>query len=345
MDLAILGWNDGFSKSFESMRLRDAVPGRVILEYGKFYLVAHEGGEVLAEPKGKLKYRAAARSELPVVGDWVAVRIDSFQKATVLAVLERYNKISRKVASHHTAEQIIASNVDLAFIVTSLDSDFSPRRLERYILLIRDNLILPVIVLNKADLSGNPCSYVETVGEVAPGIAVHLISAVMKDSTRVLLRHVPAGTTAVLLGSSGVGKSTIINSLLGEDRLKTGNVRDTDCKGRHTTSNRELVLLPNAGMLIDNPGMREIQLWGEGEFMDGEFEDVSKLAQDCRFRDCRHENEPGCAVREAIAAGNLDDSRLDAFFRLSREAETLRLRQAEIKRKKAGGRTRLVRDW
>lgn len=343
MDLKLLGWDEDFSRSLEEIGARDTVPGRVILEYGKFYLVAHEKGEILAEPKGKMKHRAAVRSELPVIGDWVAVSLDSAGSATVVAVLERRNWISRKVAGHHTAEQVMAANVDVAIIVTSMDLDFSLRRLERYLLLARDNSIDPIIVLNKEDLSSDPGSFAESAGELAPGVPVYALSAIDGQSARVLLKHIPVGRTAVLIGSSGVGKSTIINALLGEDRLRTGDVRETDSKGRHTTTNRELVVIPGAGMLIDNPGMREIQLWGEGVSVAEEFGDISEFALNCRFRDCRHGDEPGCAVKEAISAGTLPATRYEAFQRLQTEAETLKVRQDEARRKKSSGRTRLIR--
>jgi ribosome biogenesis GTPase len=262
------------------------------------------------------------------VGDWVCIDKGSGQgEAVIHAVLPRKSKFSRKVAAVKTEEQVAAANVDTVFLVSAFGGDLNPRRMERYVTLAWESGASPVILLNKADLCADLETAVGSIESVAVGVPVLVASAVRSEGLDGIRDLVRPGSTAAFLGSSGVGKSTIINSLLGEESLKVGEVRSTDGKGRHVTTSRQLVRLPTGGMIIDTPGMREIQLWaGEGS-LEGSFEDVEDLARACRFRDCSHKTEPGCAVKQAIEDGRLDAGRLKGYLKLQRELESLAVRK------------------
>jgi ribosome biogenesis GTPase len=322
MQLALLGWNEKFAAAFAKHASAGLVPGRVIQQFNHIYTVAAETGDVRAQLSGRLRHEAA-QHQLPVAGDWVALRVPSSPgEAQVLAVLPRATRFSRRAAGKGDREQVIAANLDYAFLVSGLDNDFSPRRIERYLTATWDSGATPVIVLNKLDLCADPESRVQAVEEVALGAAIHAVSALRGDGLAELDRYCLPGQTVAFLGSSGVGKSTLINRLLETDCQATQPVRE-DGRGRHTTTRRELLFCAWGGMVIDTPGMRELQLWDDDEGLQTTFDEIETLARDCRFRDCRHEGEPGCAVVEAVNAGNLSAERLSSLHKLRRELDWL----------------------
>jgi ribosome biogenesis GTPase / thiamine phosphate phosphatase len=243
------------------------------------------------------------------------------QKSIIQAVLPRKSKFSRKVAGERTEEQVVSANIDTVFIVSGLDGgrNFNLRRIERYLTLAWSSGATPVIVLNKVELCPDVDSYVQSIEHIAPGISIHPVSARKRIGLDALKNYLPKGSTGAFLGSSGVGKSALINSLLGEEKQETGEVRPDDHTGRHTTTKRELILLPSGGIMIDTPGMREIQMWAAEEDLQGTFHDIEILAKGCRFSDCGHNRESGCAVRESIDQGDLDPTRLESYQKLQKE--------------------------
>jgi ribosome biogenesis GTPase len=320
VDLTALGWNPQREAEFAVHAARGLRPARVSLEHTHIYRVLAPEGEMLARVAGRLRHRAAARADYPAVGDWVAIEPDRHGgDARIHEVLSRTSRFSRRAAGDVTEEQIVAANIDTVFLVAGLDGNFNPRRLERYLTVARESGAAPVIVLNKADLVDAPGVYVREVLPLAQGAPVHALSCEMPATLDVLREYLGFGKTGALLGSSGVGKSTIVNRLIGYDLLQTRDVRDWDSRGRHTSTRRELVLLPDHGVLIDTPGMRELQLWDTGEALAGTFADIDALAEGCRFRDCRHSSEPGCAVLAAVDAGTLPRERVASFHKLEAE--------------------------
>ncbi len=293
MSLTELGWNEHFEQHRPE---GDLVLGRVAVEHRGAYAVYTEAGEAWGEVAGKLRYEAAGRGELPAVGDWVAMQPRPEGRATIHAVLPRRTKISRKVNLSATEEQVLAANVDTIFLVSSLNRDLNPRRIERYLATAWESGAEPAVVLNKADLCPieERGDLIAAVEAVAFGVPVHTVSAFTREGLDELTPYFGPGRTVVLLGSSGVGKSTLINSVLGVEQLETQEIRGGDDRGRHTTTHRELIVMPGGGLVIDTPGLRELQLWGEADGGIGEaFNDVTELAATCRFHDCAHETEPG----------------------------------------------------
>jgi ribosome biogenesis GTPase / thiamine phosphate phosphatase len=331
MGLAELGWNDAVAKAFEPFEATPHVePARVTIEFNHIYRVWTQDGELDATASGRLKHHAASRSELPAVGDWVVVRRrGGASQAAIVAVLPRRSWFSRKMAGTVTDEQVVAANVDVVFIVMALDADFSLRRLERYLLLARESGAAPVILLTKPDLATDLHAQAEEVRSVAGDLPVHVVSPRRNEGLDQVARYLTPGRTGALLGSSGVGKSTIINRLVGQDVQKTREVRTSDAKGRHTTIHRELVALPSGGLMIDTPGMRELQLWDVGAAVRETFDDIEALAAGCHFTDCRHRDEPRCAVKEAAAEGRLDPARVESYHRLQDELAFLARQQEE----------------
>jgi ribosome biogenesis GTPase len=326
LSLAHLGFDPALAAEFEPHEETGLAPGRVAVEHrGALVLLTGEG-EVWAGIPGRLRHRAASPLDLPAVGDWVAYRRGAQDdRATVEAVLPRRTAFVRKTAGFESVEQVVAANVDVVFCVTSLVDDLNARRLERYLTLAWESGAEPVVVLTKADLCPDVDAAIAEVSGVTFGVPMHAVSAVTGDGIEELQAHLAGGRTAALVGSSGVGKSTLVNCLCGAERLATAAVRP-DGRGRHTTTHRELVALEAGGCLIDTPGMRELVLWDAEEGLDRAFEDVDELAGRCRFNDCQHQTEPGCAVREAIATGALDAARLESFRHLQRELRYLELR-------------------
>lgn len=315
-----LGWTARFAEGFEALAAPGLEPARVSLEHTHIYRVLTPGGERLARVAGRLRHAATARADFPAVGDWVALETPaSGGDARIRAVLPRVSQFSRRAAGNPTEEQIVAANIDVVFLVSGLDGDFNLRRIERYLVTAWESGATPVILLNKADLVEDAEAFADEVASLAQGVPVHAISARRLASIDRVRGYLGRGRTAALLGSSGVGKSSIANALLGEARLRTHDVRESDSRGRHTTTGRQLVLIPGGGILIDTPGMRELQLWETGEAAAGAFADIDALAEECRFRDCRHATEPGCAVLAAVAAGMLPDARLESFRKLQGE--------------------------
>lgn len=319
--LADLGWKDGFTEAYAAFAAENRLPARVVLEHTHIYRVATADGEMLARVSGRLRHQAGSRPDYPAVGDWVVVEPVEQSEARIHAVLPRFSRFSRRAAGDATEEQVIAANIDVVFLVGGLDGDFNPRRIERYLVVGWESGATPVIVLNKADLVEDAERHVMEVQTSAPGVAVHAVSAKQPETLDVLRAHLGRGRTGALLGSSGVGKSTIVNRLVGHDLLRTRDVRIADSRGRHTSTARQLVVLDGAGILIDTPGMRELQLWDSGESLGDAFADVAGLAASCRFRDCRHVSEPGCAVRAAVERGELSADRFGSYAKLAAERE------------------------
>ena len=323
MQLSELGWSAFFEDAFEPYNRDGLVPARVAVRHHGPCVLLAEQGSLGGIPAGRLR-----DDELPAVGDWVAARpLAGERKALIEAVLPRRTAFTRKEAWRRTAEQVVAANVDTVFLVTGLGHDLSVRRLERYLTAAWESGAEPVIVLTKVDLYPDdvPSALVE-VDAVSFGVRAHPVSGVTGEGLDRLDPYLGAGRTVALLGSSGVGKSTLVNRLAGREVLATQAVR-ADGRGRHTTTHRELVVLPGGGLLLDTPGMRELQVWAGEESLDTAFADVASLAGQCRFADCSHEREPGCAIRAALEQGTLEPRRWESYRKLQRELRALAVRQ------------------
>ncbi|HJQ67693.1 MAG TPA: ribosome small subunit-dependent GTPase A [Blastocatellia bacterium] len=336
-DLKTLGWDSFFEKEFEPFKNEGYHVGRVALEHKGGYRLYTENGEMPAEITGRVRFEATGRADFPAVGDWVVISVQTAEeKALIHAILPRKSKFSRKIAGSVTDEQLVATNIDTVFLIQSLDKNYNLRRLERYLVLALESGADPVIILSKSDL----CETVEErrgeVEAIAPGVPVHALSPKLGQGLEQLNPYLGAGRTIAFLGMSGVGKSTLINRLVGRDVQKVAEVRAHDDRGKHTTRHRELVILPSGGLLVDTPGMRELQLWDVGEGLSDSFTDVERLAAECRFSNCTHRQEPDCAVREAIENGSLDPKRLENYLKMGKELEYLESRQdtkTQLKRK------------
>ncbi len=350
-DLFALGWGVFFQKQLEELDEPGLTPGRVTIQHRDLLRVLTEEGEVVAAPRGRLRHENDA-TQIAAVGDWVALGPD---RQVVHHVFRRRSAFVRQAAQDAIKEQVIAANIDTAFVVTSCNSDFNPRRIERYVTAVWDSGARPVVVLNKADLceiEGEQALdvYVETLGEVTPGVDVLAVSAERKLGLEQLAPYLATGKTVVLVGSSGVGKSTLVNALTGGETLATAEVRSGDDKGRHTTTHRELIVLPEGGMLIDTPGMREFRLRANASALGESFSDIESLAEQCRFNDCQHESEPGCAVVEEVSPERLasyrklerevayENQRRDASARREREQRWRKVTIAYRQRAKLGGK-------
>lgn len=335
MQLEDLGWSPFFAEQFPPFEKKGYLPARVIRGEKNYFRVNCRGEELTARFAGKIRHQSGGRRALPVVGDWVAIDIQQGQgRAMIYAVLERHSSFARNLPGRRKGkgqgrveQQVIAANVDLVLIVSGLDRDFNLRRIERYLTLVAGSGAEAVIVLNKSDLCPDALLRLDQVREIAPGTPIHLFSALDAEQLKPLFGYLTRGKTLAFLGSSGVGKSTIINGLLGEERQKVGEVSEAVGKGRHTTTHRELFVLPQGGILMDNPGMRELHLWGEEEDLAGSFSDIEELALQCRFSDCGHRTEPGCAVLGAEEKGELDSERVRSYLKLKEELASLSRRR------------------
>jgi len=318
------GWNSYFEAFWRGGDRGNAAPARVVAQQRKFWRVAGDFGECWAEASGKLRL-AAAKSDWPAVGDWVVMELHGTDSTAVIQeVLPRRSKFVRKSPGKKREEQMIAANVDTALLVSGLDGDFNPRRVERYLAQCWESGARPVIVLNKADACEQARGKAAEMERVAIGTSVCVVSARTGEGFVELEEFLKPGHTLVLLGSSGVGKSTIANRLLEETVEEVRPVRESDSKGRHTTTARELFILPGGALLMDTPGLREMHLWDAEYGVAQAFADINSLVAQCRFGDCRHEAEPGCAVLAALSAGTLDPKRVENWRKLLREQEFFR---------------------
>jgi ribosome biogenesis GTPase len=325
--LADLGWDPGWAAAFLPFDAAGLQPARVVAAHRDAWVLAHAHGDGDAVISGRLRHEAFGPGDLPAVGDWVAVNPGE-DTAVIQAVLPRRTAFTRNASDSNrrrglrlSDDQVLAANVDVAFVVAGLDGDFNLRRLERYLAVAWSGGATPVIVLNKTDVATDVEGLRLAAGAVAPGVEVRAVSALTGDGVEALsAAHLGPGRTAVVLGSSGVGKSTLVNALLGSERQRTAAVREDDSRGRHTTTHRELVRLPGGALLIDTPGIRSLGVAGASEGIDPAFADITELAAECRFGDCRHEGEPGCAVQAALADGRLSGDRFESHRKLEREA-------------------------
>ena len=343
MNLEDLGWDDGFAAALQPHE--NCIPARVSAQHRGEYDVLAERGELRAHVAGRLRHEAASGSELPAVGDWVALRDE-----TIHAVLPRRSAFLRKVAFHATEAQVLAANIDTVFVVTGLDGDFNVRRLERYLTLAWESGASPAVVLTKADLCDDPLALLLEAEQVAVGVPAHVVSNMTGEGLDELAPYLGPARTVALLGSSGVGKSSLLNRLLDDEVQATKELAE-DGTGRHTTTARQLFRLPGGALLVDTPGLREVQLWSADDGIHEAFADVDELAADCRFNDCAHTREPGCAVQAAIDEGRLPRERLQSYRALQRELKRLalkqdaRMRSEERKKRVKQARSRRKVSW
>jgi len=321
MTLAALGWSELWRQRFAALGTDGLVPARVVGEHRTHFRVATDETELTAEITGRLRNAAIQRSDLPGVGDFVAIRPAVGDGPAIIdAVLPRSTELVRKAAGE-SRPQLLAANVDIIFIVTGLDGDFNLQRIERYVALVRSGRSVPVIVANKVDLSNDVEGALAQIVAAAPGVEIHAISARNGDGAGRLEHYFDGDKTVALIGSSGVGKSTLTNQLLGRQAQATQEVRAHDSRGRHTTTHRQLFIRERGGTLIDTPGMRGLELWNDAADSRPNFEDIEALALQCRFRNCQHQSEPGCAVLAAAARHDLEADHLDDYFKLSRKIQ------------------------
>jgi ribosome biogenesis GTPase len=339
--LAALGWGPEWATAYAPLATPELRPARVVLEHGR-YLRVHDGqAEVLAVASGRLKHEADSAAALPTVGDWVAIQhAPGEELAQIRQVLPRKSRFSRRRAGVRAEEQVVAANVDTALLMMGLDNDFNLRRLERYLALAFTSGAQPAILLNKADLAEDLPAQRAAVEALRPGLPVFVLQLAHGGGPAVaaLAPLLVAGRTLALLGSSGVGKSTLLNQLAGQQLQRTGDVRASDSRGRHTTSYAQLFPVPGGALCIDTPGLREIQLWEADQGIDSTFADIAALAAGCRFADCRHQAEPGCAILQALAAGTLAPDRHASFVKLV--AEQHEQARAQQRARRGGGRGR-----
>lgn len=346
VNLEDLGFNSFFEKFREEQHLKDFETGRVISEHKERYIVKTTKGEYDAEITGNMRFTARSREDFPAVGDWVALNVYDTDFAIIHKLYPRFSVITRQAAGHFGDVQIIASNVDVAFLVQAIDRDFNLNRLERYLTICHTSKVSPVIVLTKTDLaSENRISETEeNIRRRIKNIPVIAVSNETQNGFDVLKQVIEKGKTYCLLGSSGVGKSTLLNNLSGKEMMKTDAISESTHKGRHVTSHRELILLENGGIIIDNPGMREVGITDIAEGLETTFGKISELSQNCKFKNCTHTTETGCAVLEALENGELEQGVYENFLKLEREKTHFETTVAE-KRKKEKLFGKILKDY
>lgn len=330
MDLYTLGWNSFFEAHANENDKGDLIPARVIQQHRERWVVQTAESVSSARISGRFRHQAGYGEAFPAVGDWVLVHGEQGADWVMIDhVLPRRSSFSRQAAgpSNQAIEQVVAANIDIVFLVMGLDGNYNLRRLERYLTVAWDSGATPEVVLNKTDLCNDLADRLDQVEQIAPAVTIHAVSAATGENIDSIRASIRPGKTAAFLGSSGVGKSSIINALLGEERQRVMEVSSEENQGRHTTTTRELILLSDGGIVIDTPGMRELQLWADESSLGRTFEDIEQLAQNCRFGDCTHLHEPGCAVREAIESGELDESRFASYQKQLREIRFQHRRQ------------------
>lgn len=324
MSLEDFGWNSTWQDTFDPHAAAGLVPARVVCELRrKFYAVQLADREALAECSPGFFHDARRVDQWPAVGDWVGVTErpgETDRRVDIQVVLPRRTKFSRRAAGAEEIEQIVAANIDTVFLVSGLDLNFNPARLQRFLVAARESGAAPVVILNKADLHPDPLGVKHEIAPLIPGVPILVTSARRRSGLPALRAFARRGHTLAVIGSSGVGKSSLINRLVGEAEMPVGDVREKDSKGRHTTTRREIVVTSSGALIIDTPGMRELQLWGIEDGIDEAFADIAALATTCKFTNCSHTNEPGCAVRAAVAGGDLAAGRLATYAKLKTES-------------------------
>lgn len=320
IELKKSGWNEFFEDQLSNFKMDEFTAGRVSRENKNNFILLTEHGEITAELSGKFLFNAESKSDFPAVGDWVLFRhLPAEQKGIIEIVLERKSKFSRKVTMSKTDEQIIASNIDFLFIVSSLNEEVNIRRIERYLTLAHESGLTPVIILSKSDLSENNDEIMSELKKISGNTGIHAVSSLENKGMDILSGYFSGNRTVAFVGSSGVGKSTLINKLSGEDLMEVKEISTYKDKGRHTTSHRELIILPSGGAIIDTPGMRELQMWEGSDGIGETFSDIENLISECKFSDCTHTSEPGCAVTDALDNGGLDEGRYRNYLKLKKE--------------------------
>lgn len=327
MKLEELGWDNFYNEHFKEYEVKGLVKARVVLQQKNYYLLRYKEGVTKGKLAGKFRHKATLKKHFPSVGDWVVIKIvQGSNEAIIHGVLPRKTAFVRKmpisggrkirngeIVGGLPEEQVIASNIDTAFIVCGLDGNFNLHRIERYITLVYNSGATPVVILNKMDLCDDVNEYIDKVKKIAIGVSVYPISVTKSKNLDIFNEYLLFGMTVVFLGSSGVGKSTITNYLIGEERQKTNTTSDSNGKGKHTTTSAELLFHSSGYMIIDTPGLRELQLWGDEEALDESFEDIVELIRHCRFNDCRHDTEPGCAIKQAIEEERISRERYQSY--------------------------------
>lgn len=337
--LSDFGWTTNDASAWDKLELAQSHPARVVADFGTSLKIATP--EIItAELSGKLAHYRRGE-QVPKVGDWIAVNITD-TSAVVESVILRRKEIARKVAGKQATKQIIATNIDIAFVLLALDNDFSIERLERFLYQLSINDIEPVLVLNKSDKTDDMHPFIEQLSSL--NLRIIVCSATQDIGIEEIRDSILPGRTAILLGSSGVGKSTLTNKLLHRNVQRTNEVRAADSTGRHTTVHRELFVLPNGGLLIDTPGIRELQLWGTEEDLDAKYADIQELGTHCQYPDCQHEKESGCAIRKALQNGKLDKNHYANYLKMKNELTDLSKRQA-VRTKKNNRRPRKNITW
>ena len=326
--LADWGWDRRWAADFADGPGQGLLPARVIEEQRGLYGIITEGGERTARVLGAMRHKTAARSDLPAVGDWIAVEPVAGESAAIVRhLLPRRTKLSRKAAGTALEEQVIASNLDAVFVITAMNQDFSARRLERFLAVCRESGAEAVLLLNKLDSCSDPTPYLAEASAVSSGTPVLALSAKTGAGLNALAQWVKPGSTVGFIGSSGVGKSTLVNRLLGAPLIRTRETRSSDERGRHTTTHRQMFLLPGGGVLLDTPGMREMQFWDAEQGLNKAFDEIDALSPSCRFKDCGHDSEPGCAVKAGVQSGAVTLERLESWRKLKLELKARKRRE------------------